>query len=90
VIHPYSDFLLHNVGTGDGIVQNGGPETANRMRTPPLWGLRTKGRLMHDLMSMTRNEAIVRHGGEAGAVVNNYRRLNISQKNQLIAFLNSL
>ena len=90
VIHPYSDFLLHNVGTGDGIVQHGGPETANRMRTPPLWGLRTKGRLMHDLMSMTRNEAIVRHGGEAGAVVNNYRRLNISQKSQLIAFLNSL
>jgi CxxC motif-containing protein (DUF1111 family) len=41
-------------------------------------------------MSMTRNEAIVRHGGEAGAVLNNYRRLNISQKNQLIAFLNSL
>ncbi|HXA84024.1 MAG TPA: di-heme oxidoredictase family protein [Candidatus Dormibacteraeota bacterium] len=90
VIHPYSDFLLHNVGTGDGIVQNGGPETANRLRTPPLWGLRTKSRLMHDLLSMTRNDAIVRHGGEAGAVINNYRRLSVSQKNQLIAFLNSL
>jgi CxxC motif-containing protein (DUF1111 family) len=36
VIHPYGDFLLHNVGTGDGIVQNGGPATANRMRTAPL------------------------------------------------------
>src|SRR5437899_3987001 len=23
IIHPYSDFLLHNVGTGDGIVHNG-------------------------------------------------------------------
>jgi len=90
VIHPYSDFLLHNVGTGDGVVQNGGPATANRMRTPPLWGLRTKSRLMHDLLSMTRNDAIVRHGGEAVGVVNNYRRLNITQKNQLIMFLNSL
>ena len=90
MIHPYSDFLLHNVGTGDGVVQNGGPATANRMRTPPLWGLRTKSRLMHDLLSMTRNEAIVRHGGEAEAVINRYRFLSISQKNQLIAFLNSL
>jgi CxxC motif-containing protein (DUF1111 family) len=89
-IHAYSDFLLHNVGTGDGVVQNGGPATANRMRTPPLWGLRTKSRLMHDLMSMTRNEAIVRHGCEAGGVINSYRQLNISQKNQLITFLNSL
>src|SRR5262249_34984583 len=53
VIHPYGDFLLHNVGTGDGIVQNGGPATANRMRTAPLWGLRTRSRLMHDLLSLT-------------------------------------
>ena len=90
VIHPYSDFLLHNVGTGDGVVQNGGPATANRMRTTPLWGMRTKSRLMHDLLSMTRNDAIVRHGGEAGAVVDNYRRLNLGQKSQLMTFLNSL
>ena len=90
VIHPYSDFLLHNVGTGDGVVQNGGPATANRMRTTPLWGMRTKSRLMHDLLSMTRNDAIVRHGGEAGAVIDRYRRLNLGQKSQLITFLNSL
>jgi len=90
VIHPYSDFLLHNVGTGDGVVQNGGPVTANRMRTTPLWGMRTKSRLMHDLLSMTRNDAIVRHGGEAGAVIDRYRRLNLGQKSQLITFLNSL
>ena len=43
IIHPFSDFLLHNVGTGDGIVQNGGPSTRNRMRTPPLWGLQDAG-----------------------------------------------
>ena len=90
VIHPYSDFLLHNVGTGDGVVQNGGPATANRMRTTPLWGMRTKSRLMHDLLSMTRNDAILRHGGEAGAVIDRYRRLNLGQKSELITFLNSL
>jgi CxxC motif-containing protein (DUF1111 family) len=90
IIHPYSDFLLHNVGTGDGIVQNGGQATANKMRTSPLWGLRTKDRLMHDLLSFTRNDAILRHGGEATGVINNYRALSTTQKNQLITFLQSL
>jgi CxxC motif-containing protein (DUF1111 family) len=90
IIHPYSDFLLHNVGTGDGIVQNGGQATANKMRTSPLWGLRTKDRLMHDLLSFTRNDSILRHGGEATGVINNYRALSTTQKNQLITFLQSL
>jgi CxxC motif-containing protein (DUF1111 family) len=90
IIHPYSDFLLHNVGTGDGIVQNGGQSTANKLRTSPLWGIRTKSRLMHDLGSLTRNDAILRHGGEATGVTNNYRALSTTQKNQLITFLNSL
>jgi CxxC motif-containing protein (DUF1111 family) len=90
IIHPYSDFLLHNVGTGDGIVQNGGQSTANKLRTSPLWGIRTKSRLMHDLGSLTRNDAILRHGGEATGVTNNYRSLSTTQKNQLITLLNSL
>ena len=90
VIHPYSDFLLHNVGTGDGIVQNGPADTANKMRTAPLWGVRTRDRLMHDGESLTRNEAILRHAGEATFVINNYRNLTTTQKNQLITFLNSL
>lgn len=38
-IHPSGDFLLHNVGTGDGTVQNGGQSTANKPRAAPLWGL---------------------------------------------------
>ena len=90
VIHPYSDFLLHNVGTGDGIVQNGPADTANKMRTAPLWGVRTRDRLMHDGESLTRNAAILRHAGEATFVINNYRSLSTTQKNQLITFLNSL
>ena len=89
-IHPYSDFLLHNVGTGDGIVQNGPADTANKFRTAPLWGLRTRDRLMHDGQSLTRNDAILRHAGEATFVINNYRSLTTSQKNQILQFLNSL
>jgi CxxC motif-containing protein (DUF1111 family) len=90
VIHPFGDFLLHNVGTGDGIVQNGGQSTRNKLRTPPLWGVRTRGRLMHDGETLNRNEAILRHAGEATGVINNYRNLTTNQKNQLITFLNSL
>ena len=90
IIHPFSDFLLHNVGTGDGIVQNGGPATRNMLRTPPLWGLRSRDRLMHDGATLTRNEAILRHGGQAQGAVNNYNSLTTTQKNQLITFLNSL
>lgn len=89
-IHPYSDFLMHDVGSGDGIVQNGPAETANKMRTPPLWGLRTRDRLMHDGLTLSRLEAIQRHGGEANFVVNNFKGLSPLQKMQVLQFLGSL
>ena len=90
IIHPYSDFLLHDVGTGDGIVQNGGQATRNMVRTPPLWGLRSRDILLHNGSALTRNEAILSHGGQAAAAVSNYNFLTTTQKNQLITFLNSL
>jgi CxxC motif-containing protein (DUF1111 family) len=90
LIHPFGDFLLHDVGTGDGIVQNGGQSTRNKVRTPPLWGSRSRNRLMHDGATLTRNDAILRHAGEATTAINNYRALSNGQKNQLIAFLNTL
>jgi len=90
IIHPFSDFLLHNVGTGDGIVQNGGPSSRNKIRTAPLWGLRTRTRLMHDGESVTVTDAVLRHAGEATYVIDNYRALSNAQKNQLLTFLRSL
>lgn len=89
-IHPFSDFLLHDVGTGDGIVQNGGANTANKLRTPPLWGLRTHNRFMHDGLSLTLEDAIRRHRGEAGMVMNRYNTLTPRQQAQIIRFLRSL
>ena len=44
-IKPFGDFLLHDIGTGDGIVQNGGPSTRNKVRTAPLWGPAVAGPL---------------------------------------------
>jgi CxxC motif-containing protein (DUF1111 family) len=90
IIRPFGDFLLHDVGTGDFIVQNGGQVTRTMVRTPPLWGVRTRTRLMHDGESLTFNEAILRHGGEASAVVGRYQLLTPAQKRQLITFLESL
>jgi CxxC motif-containing protein (DUF1111 family) len=90
IIHPFSDFLLHDVGTGDGIVQNGGPATANMLRTPPLWGVHVRGRLMHDLTSLNFDDAIARHRGEARSVTQRYRALSPDDQNRLKVFLSSL
>ncbi|HXY54724.1 MAG TPA: di-heme oxidoredictase family protein [Nitrospirota bacterium] len=104
IFHPFSDFLLHNVGTGDGIVipviehygmsyyemQPQYSLTANRMRTPPLWGVRTRSRLMHDGKSLTFADAILRHRGEASLERKKFIALTNRQKRQLITFLKSL
>jgi CxxC motif-containing protein (DUF1111 family) len=108
--HPYSDFLLHDVGTGDGILvameehygkhmyeikwKNLSLETyrtsANRMRTAPLWGVRTHSMLMHDGASLTLRDAIVRHRGEASDVTKRFERLSQADQEALVDFLESL
>lgn len=108
--HPYGDFLLHNVGTGDGIVQSPTEHygrrfaehtwknfslaehtnTANKMRTAPLWGVRLHSRLMHDGASVTLTDAILRHRGEASQVTGRFERLKPTEKQALLTFLRSL
>ena len=90
IIHPFSDFLLHDIETGDGIVQAGPADTANKLRTAPLWGLRMRPRYMHDLKSLTLDDAIERHQGEAEQVERRFDQLSPAQKQQLRTFLNSL
>jgi CxxC motif-containing protein (DUF1111 family) len=90
IIHPYGDFLLHDVGTGDGIVQAGPQDTANKLRTAALWGLRMRPRYMHDLRSLTLQDAIERHDGEAKHEATRFRGLSETEKQQLLSFLESL
>jgi CxxC motif-containing protein (DUF1111 family) len=93
VIHPYSDFLMHDIGSGDGIPVQPIPEyaaTANQIRTAPLWALRTRNRLMHDGLSFTKAEAIARHNGQATAVRQRFDALTAAQKALLMKFLDSL
>jgi CxxC motif-containing protein (DUF1111 family) len=90
IIHPFSDFLLHDVGTGDGIVQVGPQDTANKLRTVPLWGLRTKARFMHDLQSLSLEDAIQRHRGEASDAERRFDELSPQERAALLTFLKSL
>ena len=108
--HPFGDFLLHDVGTGDGIAiameEHYGKaalarswanftykslqDAANKVRTAPLWGVRTHSRLMHDGNSLTLTDAILRHKGEAEEITEKFRRLNPDQKEAILVFLRSL
>ena len=90
IIHPFSDFLLHDVGTSDPIVQNGGQATFNKVRTPPLWGVRTRTRLMHDGQSTNFTDAIERHGGQAAEASSIFRSLPQEERQRLLVFLGSL
>ena len=93
VIHPFSDFLLHDIGSGDGIPFLPTAEfaaTANKIRTAPLWALRTRNRLMHDGLSFTYPDAIRRHRGQAAGVATQFAQLSAMQKKQVGAFLDSL
>jgi len=90
IIHPFSDFALHNIGTGDGIVQNAGQGSANQIRTPPLWGIRGRNRLMHEGLNVTIFDSIQLHAGQATTARNNFNSLTAAQRNDLIAFVLSL
>ncbi|HEX6732941.1 MAG TPA: di-heme oxidoredictase family protein [Pyrinomonadaceae bacterium] len=90
IIHPFSDFALHNIGTGDGIVQNGGQSSANQIRTSALWGIRARNRLLHQGLNVNIFESIQLHAGQATTARNNFNALTAAQRSDLIAFVLSL
>ena len=87
--HPYSDFLLHDMGTlGDGIEQ--GSATGRDMRTAPLWGLHAIATFLHDGRATTIGDAILAHDGQGRASRDRYTALDPQSRNKLLAFLRSL
>lgn len=95
--YPYTDLLLHDMGTGldDGYTE-GFAETAE-WKTPPLWGLGlskdSQGGmyfLLHDGRALSIEEAIQLHGGEGAQSRDDYSQLSEIEKAQLIKFLESL
>ncbi|MFN0036222.1 MAG: di-heme oxidoredictase family protein [Saprospiraceae bacterium] len=96
-IFPYSDLLLHDMGTGldDGYTE--GSASTSEWRTPPLWGLglskNSQGGqyfLLHDGRARSIEEAILLHGGEAAGSAEKFRQLSGTELQQLITFLESL
>lgn len=96
LIWPYSDFLLHDMGPG---LADGRPEwqaTGREWRTPPLWGIgltqTVSGHtnLLHDGRARGFLEAVLWHGGEAEAAREAVRLMPKSERDALVAFLESL
>jgi CxxC motif-containing protein (DUF1111 family) len=87
--HPYSDFLLHDMGSlGDGIVQGGAQAT--EMRTAPLWGVSAMTLFLHDGRATTLPAAILAHDGQARRARDTFASLSSAEQAALVAFLNSL
>ncbi len=94
---PYTDLLLHDMGSGldDGYTE--GSALTSEWRTPPLWGLglseNSQGGqifLMHDGRATSIRQAIAMHGGEAENSRNQFTNLSAEDQEKLIAFLRSL
>ena len=96
VFHPYSDFLLHDMGKG---LADGRPDfkaSGREWRTPPLWGIGLTEQVgkraffLHDGRARSLMEAILWHGGEASPARNKVRAMDKAERTALIAFLKSL
>ena len=95
--HPYTDLLLHDMGTAldDGYTE--GSARTFEWRTPALWGLGlskfSQGGeyfLLHDGRARSIDDAILLHGGEAENIKDNYVQLSDRDKKSIIQFLESL
>lgn len=95
-IHPYTDLLLHDMGTG---LADGRPDylaSGSQWRTMPLWGIGllplTNGTAyyLHDGRARTTEEAILWHDGEAKNAKEKFMQLSKADRNRLIKFLQSL
>lgn len=95
-IRPYTDLLLHDMGAG---LADGRPDFkagGRDWRTAPLWGIGLSKQVngstsfLHDGRARNLLEAVVWHGGEAAASRDLFAKLTVAERNDLIAFINSL
>ncbi len=95
-INPYTDLLLHDMGPG---LADGRPDFkagAADWRTAPLWGIGRSKQVngstsfLHDGRARDLTEAILWHGGEGKAARDAFAKLGRQERDELIAFLNSL
>lgn len=92
-IQPFSDFAVHDMGSGlaDGVSQ--GTANGNEFRTAPLWGVGQRIFFLHDGRTKDLTVAIQQHasrGSEANTVINNYNMLSQTDQQSLLNYLRSL
>ncbi|NTJ44273.1 c-type cytochrome [Agrobacterium larrymoorei] len=96
LIWPYSDFLLHDMGEGLADGQQVGEASGQEWRTQPLWGIglteavNGNGFYLHDGRARSLTEAILWHGGESQKARDAFATLQKSDRQALLAFLESL
>lgn len=97
VFHPYTDLLLHDMGPGLDDSYTEGQALTSEWKTPALWGLglskNSQGGsyfLLHDGRAKSIEEAIIWHAGEGQKSKEAYMQLTEIEKQQLLAFLESL
>jgi CxxC motif-containing protein (DUF1111 family) len=95
-IRPYTDLLLHDMGTD---LADNTPDfnaTGTEWRTQPLWGIglietvNNHTNLLHDGRAKNVTEAILWHGGEARSAKDKFKKLNSVERSELLEFINSL
>ena len=89
---PFSDFLVHDMGSlGDGIGNTGDTVAQTRlMRTAPLWGARFNTQFLHDGRAKSLRDAILAHDGQGKAARDRFVISSLTEQFFLFQFLNSL
>ncbi len=97
VISPYSDLLLHDMGSELADKRGNYKASGSEWRTQPLWGLssaktilKKDPRYLHDGRARTLEEAILWHGGEAMGAKLNFSALHVKQREKVLKFLKEL
>jgi CxxC motif-containing protein (DUF1111 family) len=85
----FADFKRHDLGPNF-YERNWNGTLQTQFMTRPLWGVGSTGPYGHDGRSMTLNDVILRHGGEAQSSRDAFAALRPEAAEALIAFLNSL
>lgn len=95
-IHPFTDLLLHDMGTELADGRADFEASGQEWRTPPLWGIglqqrvNSHTRLLHDGRARNVSEAVLWHGGEGARAREAFRKMSKKERAALLEFVDSL
>jgi CxxC motif-containing protein (DUF1111 family) len=92
-INPFSDFAVHNMGTGLADRVSQGNANGSQFRSAPLWGVGQRTFFLHDGRTNNLVTAIQDHassGSEANGVIAQFNLLSTTDQQNIINFLRNL